>query len=107
MPLLTNALGDILGFAVLRFVVLPGDGVNLAGSLVPGQVELFLDFTLAAAQPLVALLVLEGGADLGFEFLASFMRIGDVVFEPGGALLEALDSCLQRADCAQRGVRDP
>ena len=67
----------------LRRVFVGRIGINLAGSLVLGQVELFLDFTLTTGQLLVTLLALEGCADFGFQFFPAFGGVGDVVFKFG------------------------
>jgi hypothetical protein len=45
------------------------------GALVLGEVEFFFDVALATGELLIALLVLERSADLGFEFLAALTRI--------------------------------
>ena len=94
-PFVANGFRDILGFGILRFVVVPRNGIHLAGGLVLGEVELFLDFALAAAQISVTLLMLERSANFGFEFLAPLVGIGDVGFQLGGTLLEALNGRFQ------------
>ena len=86
-----NGFGKFLGFTVLQFVLVGGNSLHLAWRLVFGQVELFFNLVLSADQMLITLFVLELGADFRFQFLRSFVCIGDVGFQPGGALLEALD----------------
>ena len=68
-PLVPNRFGDLSGLGILHLVVISRNGFSLAGSLVLRQVELFLDFALAAGQRLVTLFMLEGSTDFGFEFL--------------------------------------
>lgn len=94
-PFVANGFRDILGFGILRFVVVPRNGIHLAGGLVLGEVEFFLDFVLTAAQVLKPLFVLKGSADFGFEFLAPPVGIGDVGFQLGGTFLEALNGRFQ------------
>src|SRR5690242_16114548 len=101
-PFLTNV--PILGLGILRRGVLRRIRIDLARRLVLREVELFLDLTLALAQELKTLLMLEGSADLGFEFLAALVSICDVGLQPGGTLLEALDRGFQGTNCALRGV---
>ena len=82
-------LSLFLGFSLLVFVNRPG--FNLARSLVLGEVELFLDLTLATGQLLIALLALEVRADFGFQLFRALVGIGDVCFQSSGAFLKALD----------------
>src|SRR5258708_2764907 len=93
-----------LGSFLLQIV--NGNRLSLAGSLVFGEVEFFLNFTLAPAQLMVTLLALEGCADLGFQFRGTLVRIDNVTLQFGSAFFKTLDCRFERADCAQRRVRD-
>ena len=90
-PFVANGLRDILDFGILLLDWVSRISLDLTRSLILGEVQIFLDFALAAAQLLVAILMLEGSADIGFEFLTPLVDIGDVGFQLGGALLEALN----------------
>ena len=50
------------------FLITAVDGFRLAGSLILGQIEFFLNFTLTTGQFLITLLALEMRADFGFQF---------------------------------------
>ena len=74
-PFVANGFRDIMGFGILLCVFVGRVGVHLAGCLVLGEVEFFLDFVLTAAQALKPLLVLKGSPDFCFEFLTPFVRV--------------------------------
>ena len=78
---------------------------NLARRLVLGEVELFLNLTLAAGQLLVTLLALEVRADFGFQFFRPLGGVGDVAIKFGRAFLKALDVRFERTNRALRRVR--
>src|SRR2546427_7569191 len=82
-PFLTNGFGDISGFRVFLRVVVGRFGLNLARRLVLREGELFLDLTLPTGELLIALLVLEGSANLGLQFLAALVGIRNVAFQFG------------------------
>ena len=82
-------LGLILG--ILLLVSISRISLNLAGGLILGQVEFFLNFTLAAGQFLITLLALEMRSDFGFQFFRPPVGVGDVAFHFGGTLLKTLD----------------
>ena len=79
--------GDILGFGILPRGVVRRIRLDLAGGLILGEIELFLNFALAAAQLLLTRLMLERSADFGPKFLAPLLGLGDVRFELVGPFL--------------------
>jgi len=98
-------LGLILGN--LLFLVAGGNGFHLARRLVLGQIKFFLNFTLAPGQFLKALLALELRADFFAKLFDALVGIGDVQLQSFRAFLKSLNRRLQRADGAERRVRDP
>ena len=57
-------------------------GLKLVGCLILGEIKFLLDFRLAVDQFVITLLLLEGRADLGFQFGCALLRILDVGFQP-------------------------
>ena len=98
-------MGFGLFLGILLLVCVRRIRINLAGRLVFGEVEFFLDLTLTPGQLLVTLLALEVRADFGFQFLRPLGGVGDVVFKFGRAFLKALDVRFERTNRAQRRVR--
>ena len=97
------------GFSIIGLLTLDDglgvfSGFKLVGSLILGEVKLILNFRLASGQVVIAFLLLEGCADLGFQFNRALLRILDVGFQPRGAFLETLHRGFKRANCAQRRV---
>ena len=84
-------------FGFLLLNRLRGLGLDLAGSLVLGQIELFLDLALATAQVLVVLLLLERCADFCFKLLRALLGVGNIRLQLGGTFLETLDGGLPDA----------
>jgi hypothetical protein len=80
--------------------------LKLVGCLIFGEIKFLLDFRLAVDQFVITLLLLEGRANLGFQFGCALLRILDVGFQPRGAFFKSLHRGFERADGAQRRVGD-
>src|SRR5258708_4450024 len=79
--------------------------VGLAGGLVLGEVELFLNLALAATQLFVAFLVFKWHADFTFQFFGTLVGVGDVGLQLDSAFLKTLDGQFERTDRTLCGVR--
>ena len=98
-------LGLILGN--LLFVVAGGHGFYLARRLVLGEIEFFLNLTLATGQFLKAVLALELRANFFAKLFDALVGIGDVHLQSFRAFLKSLNRRLQRTNGAECRVRDP